>query len=573
MVLPPHERIMAVDFEYQALPGERPVPICMVTRECRSGEVRHYWYDELRQMKEAPFSTGADTLFVSFYAPAEIGCFLALGWKVPTRILDLFVEFSNLINGRPRPDGKRSLLAAMSSFGLDGIETVEKESMRALAMRGVPFSNEERQKLLDYCQTDVDALYQLLPRMLPHIDLPRALLRGRYMVAVARMERNGTPLDMPALGILRDRWAGIKDQLIRCIDANYQVFEGSRFVTARWERWLKEQGIAWPLLESGNLDLKDETFKQMAAIHPSVGPMRELRASLSKMKLHDLAVGADGYNRCMLSPFRSRTGRNQPSSTRFIFGPSTWLRSLIRPRRGWGLAYADYCQQEIGIAARLSGDPALIGAYDSGAPYVAFAVQAGAAPEGATKASHPEVRELYKQCSLAVLYGMGAPALALRIGKPLHVARELLEHHHRTYPVFWAWLDAAVDHAMLRDEIGTVFGWVLHVDHQTKPTTLRNFPMQSNASEMLRVAACLTTEAGIRACAPVHDALLVEAPLDELDYAIKRTQEAMDEASRIVLAGFPLRTDVEVVRYPDRYRDKRGQDMWNRVWELIGETP
>jgi len=69
MVLPPHERIMAVDFEYQALPGERPVPLCMVTRECRSGEARHYWYDELRKMKEAPFSTGPDTLFVSYYAP------------------------------------------------------------------------------------------------------------------------------------------------------------------------------------------------------------------------------------------------------------------------------------------------------------------------------------------------------------------------------------------------------------------------------------------------------------------------------------------------------------------------
>ena len=97
--------------------------------------------------------------------------------------------------------------------------------------------------------------------------------------------------------------------------------------------------------------------------------------------------------------------------------------------------------------------------------------------------------------------------------------------------------------------------------------------MQANASEMLRIAACLTTEAGIRVCAPVHDALLVEAPLDELGCTIKRTQEAMEEASRVVLDGFPLRTDVEVVRHPDRYRDKRGQEMWNRVWELIGETP
>jgi hypothetical protein len=94
--------------------------------------------------------------------------------------------------------------------------------------------------------------------------------------------------------------------------------------------------------------------------------LRELRVALSQLRLNDLTVGADGRNRCLLSAFRAKTGRNQPSNSRFIFGPSRWLRALIRPPEGYGLAYVDYAAQEVGIAGALSCDPALIAAYQSG---------------------------------------------------------------------------------------------------------------------------------------------------------------------------------------------------------------
>ena len=44
---------------------------------------------------------------------------------------------------------------------------------------------------------------------------------------------------------------------------------------------------------------------------------------------------------------------------------------------------------------------------------------------------------------------------------------------------------------------------------------------------------------------------------------------AMAEASRVVLRGFELRTDEKITRYPDRYMDKRGAVMWQRVMELL----
>lgn len=94
--------------------------------------------------------------------------------------------------------------------------------------------------------------------------------------------------------------------------------------------------------------------------------------------------------------------------------------------------------------------------------------------------------------------------------------------------------------------------------------------MQANGAEMLRIASILLTEAGIRVCAPVHDAVLIEAPLDELDGAILTTQSLMRKASRVVLDGFELGSDVNEVRYPHRYMDKRGVVMWTKVMDLIG---
>ena len=44
----------------------------------------------------------------------------------------------------------------------------------------------------------------------------------------------------------------------------------------------------------------------------------------------------------------------------------------------------------------------------------------------------------------------------------------------------------------------------------------------------------------------------------------------MEEASRIVLDGFTIRTEAKIVRYPGRYMDKRGMAMWNAVSELMG---
>lgn len=564
------DEIWFVDFEFCAPPGEKPYVVCMVALEAKSRKKIRLWRDELVS-HPPPISLGSNSLYVAYYASAELGCHLTLGWPLPVNVLDLFTEFRNIANGKTLVCGA-GLLGALAWFGLKSIETAEKDSMRELVMRGGPWTEEEKKAILNYCESDVQALAKLLPEMSPLLDLPRALLRGRSMGAAAHIEFNGVPVDTKFLSLLRSHWDEIQDRLIQAIDADFGVFEGRTFKTARFEDWLIKEKIPWPILPTGRLSLRDDSFKEMARTFPKVAPLRELRVALSQMRLLKLSVGSDGRNRCLLSAFRARTGRYQPSNSKFIFGPSAWLRALIKPEPGFGLAYIDWAQQEFGIAAALSGDDAMKEAYGSGDPYLAFAKQAGAVPLSATKESHAAERDQFKACVLAVQYGMGVNSLAQRINQPQCVAKELLDKHKQTYKTFWQWSDGAIDYAMLHGKIWTVFGWDVHTGSNPNPRFLRNFLMQGNGAEMLRLACCMVVDEGIKICAPVHDAILIEAPLSELEATIQLTKSLMSDASAIVLDGFRLRSDADVTRYPERYMDSRGKEMWFAIKELLEST-
>src|SRR5437870_11694278 len=93
--------------------------------------------------------------------------------------------------------------------------------------------------------------------------------------------------------------------------------------------------------------------------------------------------------------------------------------------------------------------------------------------------------------------------------------------------------------------------------------------MQANGAEMLRLACSVTTEKGISVCAPVHDAILIESPVDEINNAIHTTKEAMAQASQIVLDGFELRSDAKI--FTDRFTDARGQSLWDTVMALLAK--
>jgi hypothetical protein len=96
-----------------------------------------------------------------------------------------------------------------------------------------------------------------------------------------------------------------------------------------------------------------------------------------------------------------------------------------------------------------------------------------------------------------------------------------------------------------------------------------NWPIQSAGAELMQIVCIAATEAGIEVAAPVHDGFLITAPLERLDRDVERMKAIMVRASEIVTSGLPIKVEADVVRYPDRYMDERGEASWNRVMGLL----
>ena len=186
-----------------------------------------------------PYPIGPDALFVAYFASAELGCHLALGWPLPARVLDLYVEFRDRANGLSPPNGF-GLLGALTYHGLDAMDAAEKKAMRELASRGGPWTSAEREALLAYCESDVLALAKLLPAMVPRVGsppgrgMPGPLHGGRGPDGVGRSpDRRPDPLaGSGPVG------TAIQDRLIAEVDSRFGVFDGRTFKAERWAGWL-----------------------------------------------------------------------------------------------------------------------------------------------------------------------------------------------------------------------------------------------------------------------------------------------------------------------------------------------
>ena len=511
---------------------------------------------------------------------AEYGCHIALDWGQPARSLDPYVEFRHHTNDGSIKSGDREkgfygLGGALRYFGDDGIDTAHKTDMRDRIVQGPPFSAGEREQILTYCEDDVRALARLVKHIVPTIrSLPHAMARCNFMWATAQQERRGVPLDLPLLERTRARWDDIRSSLVTAVDhfGIYEIEDGKpHWSKQRFADFVQRSRMSWPAYADGTLDETDQTFRDMEGRYPQIGPLRELRYSLSKLRLNDLQVGNDGRNRTMLGAYGSKTGRNQASSSRYVFGPAKWVRFFIAPPLGRVLVHRDYAQQEPQIAAVWSGDEALLAACQSGDVYLGIAKQLGFAPADATPESHEAVRTLFKTVVLGIQYGLGMRSLAVRTGISLFEAGEILARLRARFRVFESFAQSAVDHAGMELETRTPFGWCMRCPSGMNSRTIRNFPIQSAGAEILHVACVLAERRGIEIVAPVHDALVAEAEADCAEAVSAGLDRVMRDAAAVVLRGYELRTDVQIIPAGQRYFDKRGVEMWTTVTKLLNE--
>ena len=348
----PFREIWAIDGEWYpgrglangGVHGDRATPYCLCAYELRSRRLIKLRQDELGRFP--PYRLDGEALVVTYMLSADYGgIHLPLGWGKPAFAFDAYVEFRHITNdaaakSEDRRDNFYSLAGALRYFGEDEINVARKKDTRDRILQGPPFTAAEENDHLDYCADDTLALARLLPHLVSLTPSMRhAHLRAEVQWGIAWQEWRGVPMDMPKLAEIRGRWFDIQADLVREMDAPFGCYEIDADGKPHWRKALfadlvARNGMSWPTLETGALDETDQTFRDMGARYPFIEPLRELRYTQSKLRLNALAVGNDGRNRALLHAYGTKTGRNAPSTSKFVFGPAKWIRHLIQAPPG-----------------------------------------------------------------------------------------------------------------------------------------------------------------------------------------------------------------------------------------------
>jgi DNA polymerase-1 len=249
-------------------------------------------------------------------AQSSVSTLPATGGSQPVRSI-------GRIKSGDREKGFYSIGGALRYFGEDGVDTAYKQDMRGRILQGPPFTNQERTDILDYCESDVDALARLVPYIIPTIrSLPHAMFRAQFAWVTAQQERRGIPID-PILGRLRDNWDAMAGELVAELGAPYGCYEFDADGKPHWRRhlfadYVRREGMSsWPTHPDGTLDERDATFREMEGLYPQTKVLRELRYSLSALRLNSLSVGNDWRNRTLLCTARRPGAISRPTPSTF----------------------------------------------------------------------------------------------------------------------------------------------------------------------------------------------------------------------------------------------------------------
>lgn len=560
------ERVIGIDFEYRS--GPPPEPVCMVAIEFNTGKKWEVFFDQ-GSYCPCPIDFNRNDLVVAHNFSAEASCFGVLGWKLPPHICCTMAEYRNLTNGLKYRYG---LIEACKVMGIPCVESSHKDKMRDLALRGWPYTEEEKSDLMDYCSKDVEVLIPLVGKLNPSMQ---SLIRGRYSAENGLMSIRGVPVDASGLVEFENRKGEIlleKAQEVNQL-CGVDIFDDYSLSINSLEQFLLNTDPHWPTTDKKSLKRDNETLKSKEHLDPRLPVIRQLLKSINMLRRFDVNVGYDGRHRYDSIPFATSTGRTQMKGGCLLSGPA-FLRSFIQSPPGKALIIADYKSQETLIAGVCSRDTDMIRDYYTEDFYFAFAKRAGVVDQSAKRFDSEEtqkIRSTYKQVALAVQYGMGALSLADKLSISDVHANSLLRKHRKAYPKYWAWVEKIVNMSGMNLPIEAVLGWRLNPPYKSKTSMMTgknsilsicNFPIQATGSEILRATVITLADAGFRQLATVHDSVIVETDAEIHAEEEERLKNLMTETTAQLLDGNGVLVDTKVIQPGERYHDDRGKDMW-----------
>ena len=560
--------------------GELNDPVCSVYKDLKTNKILHL-------IGKHKFPYPADkTLIIAHNVGAEAHTLLSNGNKLPLWWWDTMIEDKKLNFGKVQGHG---LLACCKRYGIETISEDLKKYFINMILDNDNYSDDQWSKIIGYCQKDVEALEKLFFKQLEDIEtvknligprsiISQALFSGASMACTAKVEFNGMHVNNKLLDKVQENFPRIKKQMIEQLNNKLGVYDENQ--TLKYEKFyaMVERNKllpTWPITATGKLKTDDKTVFHFAQSCDDINDFYLLSEFVNSQKLKGFIVGPDNKARTPYFMYGLKTGRTNPSTSRHPFNAPKCMRNLIKPPPEKVSVNFDYKNQEIAIAAYLSGDPQLIAAVETGDPYIATARLVGAVPIGATKKSHPKERDLYKVTLLACLYRQGAANMSKRMNINIDVGTEYEVKIKNIYNEYFRWVKPIVDRALLQGFLETKHGFRYYINpgEHYNPRTFYNFPIQSHGSEMLRHALVGITKAGIELNALIHDGIVVTLDRKKFRKQFLKVQKIMEEASRKILndtkkTNYICPVDWQVIRTGMTQKDDE-QSKWERIMNII----
>lgn len=527
------KHFIAFDFEFNHTNEPTLNVICVALYYSKDKKIRRYWLlDEKERKAFISFVTpklNENHTFITHSAIAEGRAMLDLGFTLQdllkTNWFDTLIEYKHQANSNheiqygkhlvkgvvkyltpPKDKWERtedddleiasnkitySLSEAVFKYLGVRIDQKEKDEVRDLIIsKPKTFTKTQKQRILDYCESDIKYLYNLAKaQMTQYKKLKKSGIkfkktckwslskqiykRGEFAVRCAQMEKIGYPVDIPQMKNLTDSVGFIIREIQKDINKQFPSFKIFQFDRKNANLVFKQKETKdaikklyphlidkWMLTDTGELSLSLKAFEKHFSFkydfprgHLGAQIIRFLKTKQNfngflpnrdgkkKKNIWD-STGSDGRVRVYANPYGGQTSRSQYGSTEFMFLKSAWIRTLVKPIPGRVILDIDYGSEEYLIGAVLAQDKNMIDSYHSGDPYLSFAKLSGMVPQNATKKTHSKERGAAKSTTLGVGYGMGSYSLANKLtedtGEKYSVekAQDLIDKFFQTYSDF-----------------------------------------------------------------------------------------------------------------------------------------
>jgi DNA polymerase I-like protein with 3'-5' exonuclease and polymerase domains len=561
--------------------------------------------DELQQL----FKHHINDIWVAYNAVADLTCLLSFGLDIKQlNVIDLMAEARMItLTHSDHISHSASILASLESLEItiDDTAALCKEITREIILENQHYNDEQWLKIVTYGKTDVTPLPYLLNKIWDvhllkehNILLNEMIERGNYIKALACLDHtnNGFPVDTPRLNKIFNNKTKVLNYFQTEINKQYgEIYapkgkDDLKFSYKAFKKWLEQQDIDWKMTDADWPVLRQEYFQEKLPYHPELRNLYDVRKTLQSLNGVDLRSRVNNdHIKAALFPFAQKTSRNSYKPTKgYMLNLTPWMRNLIKPQQGKVFVGLDWSQQEIGIAAALSGDKNYLDIYNSidGDVYLALAKKSGSVPKNATKQSHPLERDIFKTIQLGIGYGKGVSSLAgdiywlhannnehinLSKAEAYDVAYEIYHWHKNSFNVYWSWISETIQSARALGFYKSLDGWVYFVDQNTRDTQLLNLPMQSNGAAMLRKAMINCNELqGIEIICTLHDAIYFTCDEGTTDKTIKKVKQCMDNACTDLLdKKIKIKVDASIYDHQSGYISDKGQALLNIVQSAI----